>query len=140
MERGLLWLPLLTLFIWLAWAGWNEYQKLESYKIWAQQFERAKYDIYAALGQTDNTLTWGTPTRQGPTDLKTLSLNEVGQLALTVNEQPTSAALSAPPKGRICLHFDLGADRTATIPFTDWAIAKSWYAFLAARLGIEPLI
>ena len=47
MERGLLWLPLLVMFCWLAWAGWNEYQKIESYKLWASQFERHKSDISA---------------------------------------------------------------------------------------------
>ena len=39
MERGLLWLPLLGVFIWLSWAGWNEYQKLEAYRAWAESFE-----------------------------------------------------------------------------------------------------
>ena len=53
------------MFIGLAWAGWNEYNKLEAYKVWAQSFERAKYDIYAALGQQGDVLTWGVPTRQG---------------------------------------------------------------------------
>ncbi len=51
MTRGLIWLPLLAIFIGLAWAGWNEYQKLEAYRAWAEQFDRAKYDIYAVLGQ-----------------------------------------------------------------------------------------
>ena len=45
MERGLLWLPLLGIFIWLSWAGWNEYQKLEAYRAWAESFEKSKYDI-----------------------------------------------------------------------------------------------
>jgi hypothetical protein len=39
MERGLLWTPLLILFIWLAWSGWNEYQKVEIYREWAENFE-----------------------------------------------------------------------------------------------------
>ena len=51
MARGLLWLPLLVAFIWLAWSGWNEYQKLEAYKIWAEDFDNAKFDIYAVLGK-----------------------------------------------------------------------------------------
>lgn len=59
MERGLLWLPLLAVFIWLAWQGWNEYQKVEAYQNWAKHFERAKYDIYAVLAQNGSNLTWG---------------------------------------------------------------------------------
>lgn len=87
MERGLMWLPLLGLFIWLAWAGWNEYQKVEAYKTWAADFERAKYDIYAALGQKADQLTWGSPTRKGPVDLKTVSLKEVQSISLNVDGQ-----------------------------------------------------
>ncbi len=44
-----MWLPLLAIFISLAWAGWNEYKKLEAYGVWAQKFDRAKYDIYSVL-------------------------------------------------------------------------------------------
>ena len=85
MERGLMWLPLLGLFIWLAWAGWNEYQKVEAYKTWAADFERAKYDIYAVLGQKADQLTWGSPTRKGPVDLRTVSLNEAQSISLTID-------------------------------------------------------
>jgi hypothetical protein len=63
MERGLMWLPLLALFGWLAWAGWREFQKVEAYEAWAQDFDRHKYDIYAVLGQKDDRLVWGKPTR-----------------------------------------------------------------------------
>ncbi|MBD3561673.1 hypothetical protein H6S82_22920, partial [Planktothrix sp. FACHB-1355] len=77
MERGLIWLPLLALFIWLAWAGWNEFQKVEAYRRWASQFERAKYDIYAVLGQNGSNLTWGKPTRTEPVNLQTFSLKNV---------------------------------------------------------------
>jgi len=30
-----------TSSVWLAWQGRNEYQKVEAYRNWAQQFERA---------------------------------------------------------------------------------------------------
>ena len=50
MERGLLWLPLLAVFFWLAWSGWNEYQKVEAYRRWAADYDKAKYDLYAVLG------------------------------------------------------------------------------------------
>ncbi|MGL5879414.1 MAG: hypothetical protein ACRC2V_16765, partial [Xenococcaceae cyanobacterium] len=84
MERGLIWLPLLGLFFWLAWQGRNEFQKVEAYQNWAQQFEKSKYDIYAVLGQSGNELTWGKPTRTGPIDLKTFSLERVQEIRLLV--------------------------------------------------------
>lgn len=87
MARGLIWLPLLVLFIWLTWAGWNEYQKLEAYKVWAERFDRAKYDIYAVLGQKGDELTWGKPTRKGPIALQTVSLRQVGDIQLIANNQ-----------------------------------------------------
>ena len=65
MERGLLWLPLLAVFIWLARTGWNEYQKVEKYRVWAEDFDNAKYDIYSVLGKKGQELTWGKPTRKG---------------------------------------------------------------------------
>ncbi|HEY9663769.1 MAG TPA: hypothetical protein V6C65_35415, partial [Allocoleopsis sp.] len=87
MARGLVWFPLLALFIGLAWAGWNEYQKLEAYKVWAEGFDRAKYDIYSVLGQKGHNLTWGKPTRKGPINLETFSLQQVQTIQLVANNQ-----------------------------------------------------
>ena len=134
MERGLLWLPLLGLFIWLAWAGWNEYQKLEAYKIWANQFERAKYDVYAALGQSGDQITWGIPTRQGPTQLQTLTYQDIKQLDLNAAGRSTSVETLQPPRGRVDLCFILNSGKIERIPFTDWDIAKRWYIFLAEQI------
>ena len=53
MERGLLWLPLLFAFFWLAWQGSREFKKVQAYQEWALSFDKAKYDIYAVLGQKD---------------------------------------------------------------------------------------
>ncbi|WP_448603589.1 hypothetical protein [Thermoleptolyngbya sp.] len=129
MTRGLLWLPLLVVFCWLAWAGWNEYQKLEAYRQWAVQFERAKYDILAALGQRGDELVWGKPTRQGPVALQTVKLSEVKAIALQVDGK--SLPLDAPPDaGRnLAIALELPAG-TATIPFTDLALAVDWGKFL----------
>ena len=82
MTRGLLWLPLLAVFIGLAWAGWNEYQKLEVYRGWAEQFDRAKFDIYSVLGQKEGDLTWGKPTRKGILNLQTFSRQQVESIYL----------------------------------------------------------
>ncbi|MBV8882473.1 MAG: hypothetical protein JO235_00515 [Chroococcidiopsidaceae cyanobacterium CP_BM_RX_35] len=125
MERGLLWLPLLALFIWLTWQGWNEYQKVEAYRHWAQHFERAKYDIYAVLGQNGSNLTWGKPTRAGPIDLETFSLKEVQSIHLLVDDKPV-AIESPPSKGKaIALEFTLFTS-TVHVPFTEIALAAEW--------------
>jgi hypothetical protein len=131
MERGLLWLPLLGVFFWLAWSGWNEYQKVEAYRHWAEPFERSKYDIYAVLGQRGNELTWGKPTRQGPIALQTFSLEQVTAIHLGVDGQVVS--MDAPPeKGRtIALMFTLTNDTDGiAIPFTETRLASQWGIYL----------
>jgi hypothetical protein len=133
MERGLFWLPLLALFSWLTWAGWNEYQKLEAYKVWAAEFDRAKYDIYAVLGQKGDDLTWGLPTRKGAVHLETFSLKDTTSLRLLVNQQPADLA-SPPTKGRAILEFVKVEGVPIQVPFTDPALAAQWGQFLQAEL------
>lgn len=131
MTRGLLWLPLLVVFIGLAWAGWNEYQKLEAYQQWARQFERAKYDIYAALGQTGKQLTWGQPTRKGVINCQSFSLEQVQGIWLEVDHHQVDIA-NPPESGRqIALLFELAAPAPAVrVPFTDLALAIQWGTYL----------
>lgn len=134
MVRGLLWLPLLAVFIGLAWAGWNEFQKLEAYRLWAQQFEHAKYDIYAVLGQQGSDLTWGKPTRSEPINVQTFSLQQVQAICLRINEQVVDlvelrnvSENSDMAKGQIFLEFRLlNSDAMIRIPFTDRSIAIRW--------------
>lgn len=66
MEHALTWFPLLGTFIWLAWAGWNEYQKVQTYEAWATGADRCKYDIRAVLAQRGTTLTWASPPAKAP--------------------------------------------------------------------------
>lgn len=143
MEKGLLWLPLLALFIWLAWSGWNEYQKVEAYRKWASQFERAKYDIYAVLGQKGSDLTWGKPTRQGPVDVETFSLQNVQAIRLRVDDQIVD--LETPPDGGRAIALDfLLPEPTASIkvPFTELPLAVEWGKYLQKewqRLRSQPI-
>ncbi|MEL6159129.1 MAG: hypothetical protein AAGJ95_16030 [Cyanobacteria bacterium J06554_11] len=135
MVRGLLWLPLLAVFFGLAWAGWNEYCKVEGYKIWATQFERAKYDIYAVLGQKGDVLTWGVPTRQGIIQAEQLNLLEVVQLAMEVNSEPMDPE-SLPTKGRFALGFTLKDGSRLSVPFTEGEMAKQWFDFIRSQWSL----
>lgn len=125
MLHGLLWLPLLVIFFGLAGAGWNEYQKLETYREWAAKFDRAKYDIYAVLGQNGDVLTWGKPKREGIVQTETCSLKAVKAIRLLVNNQPVDLQ-SPPSKGRsIALQFEL-PDASIQVPFTQVSLAARW--------------
>ena len=134
MERGLLWLPLLGIFIWLTWQGRNEFQKVQAYQNWAKQFERSKYDIYAVLAQNGSHLTWGKPTPKGLIDLQSFSLTDVKSIRLIVNDQPVS--LETPPrKGRaIALEFIFTSDATVRVPFTEVPLAVDWAKYLQQEL------
>lgn len=125
MIHGLLWLPLLAVFIGLAYAGWNEYQTLETYRRWAEPFQRAKYDIYSVLGQKGDALTTGKAARKGIQETDTFSLKAVESIRLLVNGQTVDWA--APPKQgkQIVLEFKL-SDRAVAVPFTNVSLAAKW--------------
>ena len=137
MERGLLWLPLLVVFFWLAWSGWNEYQKIESYKRWSEQFERHKYDIYAVLGQKDDRLTCGKPTRKDPLDIQTVTFQDIARIRFRIDskffdEKDAEFPLNAK---KISLELVLKTGEMPSIRFTDIDIAAAWYRFLSDRLA-----
>jgi hypothetical protein len=135
MERGLLWLPLLVMFFWLAWQGSKEYQKVEAYRAWAEQFERAKYDIYAVLGQKGNNITWGKPTPKGPIKLETFSLVDVKEINLLIDNK--SVDINTPPdKGRtIELEFRFSEPaNSVNVPFTEIPLATEWGKYLQGAL------
>ena len=134
MERGLLWLPLLVAFSWLAWQGSQEFQKLQAYQIWAEQFERAKYDIYAVLAQKGHDITWGKPTTKGPIELETFSLLDVQEIRFLINGNSVDIE-NPPPKGRkIELEFLLNTAKSIRVPFTEIPLAAEWGKFLQRTL------
>ncbi len=136
MERGLLWLPLLVAFFWLAWQGSQEYQKIEAYRTWAQQFEKAKYDIYSVLGQKGSQITWGKPTPKGPIKLETFSLLDVQQVRLLVDDKSVDSA-TLPDKGRtIELEFIFSDPaRSIRVPFTEIPLAAEWGKYLQSMVS-----
>ncbi|KHG43070.1 MAG: hypothetical protein HEQ20_28985 [Aphanizomenon flos-aquae KM1D3_PB] len=134
MERGLFWLPLLVAFFWLAWQGSQEFKKLQAYQIWAEQFERAKYDIYAVLAQKGNDITWGKPTTKGPIELETFSLLDVQEIRFLVNDHVVDIE-NPPQKGRkIELDFLLTTPKSIRVPFTEVPLAAEWGKFLQRTL------
>ena len=138
MERGLMWLPLLGAFIWLARAGSNEYQKIEAYKRWAVGFDRCKYDIYAVMGLKDREISWGKPTKTDPKDIQTFSLDRVHQIELVVDNNSIDLA-SLPASGKkINLQFQfVDRDEIVNIPFTEVPMAAEWAGFL--KTAIESI-
>jgi hypothetical protein len=125
MARGLAWLVFLAIFIGLAWAGWDEFQKLQAYERWAADFDRAKYDIRAILGQKGQQLTWGKPSRQGIKDSQTILLSAVSAVQLLIDGE-ISDPLNPPAGKQIELELLCENQENCKIPFTDSEIAIKW--------------
>lgn len=124
MIHGLMWFPLLFVFIGLAWAGWNEYRKVEAYQVWAESCDRAKYDVRAILGQRGRQLIWGKPTRQGPVAEEKVSLDRVQAMQVTVKGVPVTG--DKPRSGQPAIELVLDDGSKRTIPFTDPELAAKW--------------
>lgn len=137
MIHGLMWFPLLAVFTALAWAGWNEYQKVETYRVWATGADRAKYDIRAALIQKNGTLIWGKPSRSGIVSQQTIALAAVESVNIQVDG--VSVSLDSPPsKGSIIILELIGPDqRSNLIPFTDIDLAIQWAVVLKQDIGVS---
>lgn len=133
-----MWLPLLGIFVWLAKAGADEYQKLEAYKRWAVGFDRCKYDIYAVLGLKDREISWGKPNKQELKEIQTFSLDRVQQVQLVVDgkafalEEYAGNLANLPVSGnRAHLQFLFADDsEIINIPFTEIPMAAEWAEFL----------
>jgi hypothetical protein len=142
MVQGLFWILLLIFFLVLAGLGWLEYQKIEAYRIWAIQFDQAKYDIYAMLGLKGDQLTWAKPTRWGPVEVNQISLKQVEEIYLSVDDQQVNPE-ALPQRGkRINLSLRLRSGGSAVdcppvlqIPFTEVSLAARWLSYLQTSLA-----
>ena len=139
MERGLIWSTLLVLITVLTWAGWREYQKVEGYRIWAEQFDKAKYDIYAVIGLKDGQITWGQPTPKGIVGLETFSLNDVetielkcGDRTIEPNNIPTDKKNNKP---QLTFNFKQ-ENKIVQIPFTEINLAAQWQQYLSSLKAV----
>jgi hypothetical protein len=129
MERGLIWLPLLAAFIGLAWAGWNESQKLNACQTWAKPFDRYKYDIACVLVQGQGQLIWGKPTRHGPVDLQVVSLQQIRSVQLFIHDRviaPSEVSTLKAVSEPLGLHLLTHDSQAVQIPFTDLDLAVAW--------------
>jgi hypothetical protein len=133
MERGLLWLPTLAVFIWLARLGYREYRQIEAARTWAAGGERWKYDIYAVIRYQDRQLAWGKPAvGKDPTDIQRVNLDRIDRVELVMDDKAIDLA-DIPTRGKsiaVKLYLNSPAE-TASIPFTSSSIAAEWVEFLS---------
>ena len=137
MERGLLWLPLLVLFFGLAWAGWNEYQKVQGYSAWAKQYEKSKYDVLAALGYRKGELSWGRPIRKGLEDRQVMSIAALKGVQLRIDGTIANLEM-LPDSGKIIALELIPTDGNGVIqiPFVGIDLAAEWTNYLKQQISI----
>ena len=58
MSHGLVWLPLLLVFVLLTALGWLERRRQQLFKAWAAGSELAKLDACGAARLVDGTVSW----------------------------------------------------------------------------------
>ncbi len=124
MIHGLLWLPLLLVFVLLTGLGWLERRRQDLYLIWAKDSELAKLDDSGAARLKNGILTWssfeaGSFKEQDHFEIAKLELVEL--MSLTSGEAP----LTNESQGRCRLRL-VGSKKEMDVPFADADRARSW--------------
>ena len=131
MIHGLLWLPLLMVFILIAALGWLERRRQNLYLVWAQGSELAKLDGTGAAKLKDGSLSWssfqaGEFKEEGTFEVKKLEMVEL--LALSSGEAP----LTQESQGRCRLRL-VGSGIEIDVPFSDADRARQWMDQLMSK-------
>lgn len=135
MTHGLLWFPLLLVFVLLTALGWLERRRQRLFRDWAEGSELAKLDNCGAARLVDGVLSWarfeaGQLKLEGEFVIKQLELVEL--LALGSGEAP----LTDEAQGACRLRL-VGNGEQKDLPFADADRARRWIGELMARSRCE---
>ena len=131
MSHGLIWLPLLLIFVLLTALGWLERRRQRLFRDWAEGAELAKLDACGAACLRDGVLRWsrfeaGKFQTEGEFVIKTLELVEL--LSLRSGEAP----LTDESQGACRLRL-VGGGLQMDLPFADAQRARQWIGELMSR-------
>lgn len=135
MTHGLLWLPLLLVFVLLPALGLLERRRQRLFREWAAGSELSKLDGSGAARLLDGVLTWstfeaGALKPQGSFVISKLELVEL--MALGSGDAP----LTEESQGRCRLRL-VGGGEQKDLPFSDADRARRWMDQLMARSRCE---
>jgi hypothetical protein len=135
MTQGLLWLPLLLVFVLLTALGWLERRRQRLFQEWAQGAELAKLDGCGAARLVEGVLSWcrfesGRFQAEGEFPIK--QLERVELLSLGSGEAP----LTPESQGSCRLRL-VGGGLQKDLPFADAERARRWIDELMARSRCE---
>jgi len=124
MLHGLLWLPLLLIFVLLTALGWLERRRQNLFRNWANGSELCKLDSSGAASLKDGELRWsafeaGTFEEKDSFIIKKLELIEL--MALSSGEAP----LTSESQGKCRLRL-VGNGKEMDVPFSDADQAREW--------------
>jgi hypothetical protein len=135
MTQGLLWLPLLLVFVLLTSLGWLERRRQRLFREWAAGAELSKLDGCGAARLKDGELSWSTFSSgsfqpAGSFPIKQLELVEL--LALRSGEAPLT-----PESQGACRLRLVGGGLSRDLPFAEAERARRWIDELMARSRCE---
>jgi hypothetical protein len=135
MTHGLLWMPLLVVFVLLTTLGWLERRRQRLFREWAEGAELAKLDGCGAARLLEGELSWslfraGKLEPQGSFPVKSLELVEL--LSLGSGEAP----LTEESQGSCRLRL-VGGGVQKDVPFSDAERARRWMHDLMSRSRCE---
>ena len=124
MIHGLLWFPLLLVFVLLTALGWIERRRQNLFLIWAKESELSKLDGSGAARLKEGNLSWssfeaGSFKEQGSFEISKLELIEL--MALSSGEAP----LTKESQGNCRLRL-IGSGKEMDVPFADADRARIW--------------
>jgi hypothetical protein len=135
MGQGLLWLPLLLVFVLLTGLGWLERRRQRLFREWAAGAELAKLDAAGAARLVNGVLSWatfeaGAFRELGSFEIKQLELTEL--MSLRSGEAP----LTDESQGACRLRL-VGGGQQKDLPFSEAERARRWMDELMARSRCE---
>ena len=131
MMHGLLWLPLLLMFVLLAALGWLERRRQNLFRQWSLAAELSKLDGCGAARLKEGELTWssfhaGSFREEGRFVIKTLELIEL--MSLASGDTP----LANESQGQCRLRL-IGEGQQMDVPFSDAERARGWMEQLMTK-------
>ncbi|MEB3300948.1 MAG: hypothetical protein ACKO45_02045 [Cyanobium sp.] len=135
MGQGLLWVPLLLVFVLLTGLGWLERRRQRLFRDWAAGAELAKLDAAGAARLVNGVLSWAT-FEAG--NFRELDSFEVKQLELTelLSLRSGEAPLTEESQGACRLRL-VGGGQQKDLPFSEAERARRWMDELMARSRCE---
>ncbi len=131
MIHGLLWFPLLLVFVLLTALGWLERRRQNLFRLWAEGAELSKLDDTGAARLKMGILSWssfeaGKFEEQGTFEVTKLELIEL--MSLSSGDAP----LTQESQGRCRLRL-VGSGKEMDVPFADADRARQWMDQLMAK-------